>query len=100
MWLTPASSAYTCACLQLAISHWPKVLPPVKSTDFTAGWVASACVVARFSVTHRVTRLGSSPCSASTARSVRTVMAAGSTALLCGLTMTALPVASAANRPG
>ena len=31
---------------------------------------------------------------------VRTVMAAGRIELLCGLTITALPVANAANRPG
>jgi hypothetical protein len=40
------------------------------------------------------------PFSASTARMVRTVIGAGRMALLCALTMTALPVASAANRPG
>jgi hypothetical protein len=82
------------------MSHWPNTLPPVKSTDLTAGWVARAWVVARLSVTHRLTRLGSMPFSASTARTVRTVMAAGRMALLWGLTITALPVDSAAKRPG
>jgi hypothetical protein len=66
----------------LSMSHWPNTLPPVKSTDLTAGWVASAWVVARLSVTHRLTRLGSMPFSASTARIVRTVIAAGRMALL------------------
>lgn len=100
MLLTPASSAYTCAWRALSISQWPNVLPPVKSTDLTDGWVASAWVVERLSATHRLTRFGSISFSASTARIVRTVIAAGRMELLCGFTITALPVANAANRPG
>ena len=100
MLFTPASSAYTWAWRELSISHWPNTLLPVKSTDLTAGWVASFWVTLRWVATHRLTRLGSMPFSASTARMVRTVIAAGRMALLCGLTITALPVASAANRPG
>ncbi len=84
----------------MSISHWPKTLLPVKSTDCTAGWVASAWVTLRWVATHSETRLGSMPFSASTARMVRTVIAAGRMALLCALMMTALPVESAANRPG
>ncbi len=62
--------------------------------------VTSFCVVSRSAGTHSVTRSASMPFSASTARIVRTVIAAGRMAFSCGLTITALPVASAANSPG
>ena len=68
--------------------------------DFTAGLVASACVCFGSSVIKSVTRLGSRPFSFSTSRTMRTLIAAGSTALGCGFTITGLPVTSAANRPG
>src|SRR4029453_7712011 len=47
-----------------------------------------------------VTRLGSCPDSASTSRATCTVMASGSTAPGCGLTITVLPATRLANSPG
>src|SRR5574344_118872 len=98
--LTPAISAYRRAWRALSCSQRPNWLLPVKSMLATAGLLARAWVWAGSLDSARVTRLGSKPCSLSTSRTMLTVMAAGSTALGWGLTMTGLPVARAANRPG
>ena len=47
-----------------------------------------------------VTRFGSKPAPRSASRIAATLIASGSTARGCGLTTTALPVASEANSPG
>ena len=79
----------------------PFALLPVKSMSFTSGRIASACATSSpASCATSVTTLGSKPASFSTSRAIVTVIASGRIAPGCGLTTTALPVASDANRPG
>ena len=63
----------------------------------TAGSRASAWVAAREGADAQADQIGVQPVFGQ--QGVRTVMAAGRMAWLCGLMITGLPVASAANRP-
>ena len=98
---TPAFSVKTVAWRALASSQSPNVLPPVKSISFTMGCRASAAAsLSAGSSAASVARLGSKPASVSTSWQTCTVIASGSTAPGCGLTITGFPVTSEANRPG
>ena len=99
--LTPAFSVNTTAWRAFSSSQSPKALPPVKSMSLTSGRTASvAASLSSGSSAASVTRCGSKPASSSTCWQTCTVMASGSTAPGCGLTMTGLPHTSDANSPG
>ena len=79
----------------------PLAVLPVKSMILTSGRSASVCaVLSPAACATSVTTFGSKPASASTSRAICTVIASGRIAFGCGLTITALPVARLANRPG
>ncbi|CFW50690.1 Uncharacterised protein [Bordetella pertussis] len=100
-WLTPAFSVYTRAWRAFCSSQLPLALLPVKSTMRTAGSSARRCAVSSpAGCAASSTTSGSKPASPSTSRATWTVRASGRMAPGCGLTMTVLPVARLANRPG